>query len=350
MKREKIVLGIESSCDETAAAVVSWKGDVLSNQIYSQIKQHQKFGGVVPEIAARTHLEKIEPIITSALKVANVQLCDLFAIAGTAGPGLIGGVNVGMGVAKGLAFALGVPFVAVNHLAAHALSARLTNNIEFPFLLLLISGGHTQLLIVKSAIKYELLGESLDDAVGEAFDKTAKILNVGYPGGVQIERLAKLGDDKRYKLPTPLFGKRGCDFSFSGLKSSARRHIEQARCLTDNDNKTMVQDMAASFQRAVVVTLKNRVENAMDIFKCKIHKGSQTSHNFVIAGGVAANGLIRESLSDLALDKGFDFFVAPKHLCTDNGAMVGWAGIENLKSRVVDDLTVEARPRWSLDG
>ena len=341
LTKPKIILGIESSCDETAAAVVSSHKEILSDIIYSQIKEHEDFGGVVPEIAARCHLQATPWVVKQALEQAGITLDDLDAVCATAGPGLIGGVNIGIQTAKAIAYSKNIPFLGINHLEGHALTARLTNNAQFPFLLLLVSGGHTQLLIVRGVGDYMEIGTTLDDAAGEAFDKTAKILGVGYPGGPALEQRAKLGDPKAYDLPHPMKGKNNCNFSFSGLKTRVRHIYDQNSPMSETD----ISNMCASFQYAVAKSLENRVTKAMAIFK---EHFSLEKPDFIIAGGVASNGHIKHTLNTTAQRNGFTFCVAPPRLCTDNAVMIAWAGIENLNIGNIDTLDMPARPRWPL--
>ena len=335
------VLGIETSCDETAAAVVSDDGVVRSSLIYSQLTDHQAYGGVVPEIAARAHVEHLDGLVRDALAQADLALSDMDAIAATAGPGLIGGVLVGLVTGKALALAAGKPLIAVNHLEGHALSARLSDGIEFPFLVLLVTGGHCQLVEALSLGQYRLLGTTIDDAVGEAFDKAARLMGFGYPGGPEIEEAALQGDPNRFPLPRPMSGRAGCDFSFSGLKTAVRRTVEQAGPM----DVQAVKDLAAAFQSAVADVLADRTSNAMEIFTDR-HAGP---HRLVIAGGVAANRALATRLGGLAQSQGFSLTVPPMELCTDNAAMIAWAGVERLQAGLTDDLDFLARARWLLD-
>lgn len=338
----QIVLGIETSCDETAAAVVTADKRILSNVILSQLDDHKPYGGVVPEIAARAHIDHLDGIIREALAQADVGLGDLAAIAATAGPGLIGGVLVGLMTAKALAAARGLPFVGVNHLEGHALSVRLTHDVAFPYLLLLVSGGHCQLLEVRGPGQYRRLGTTIDDAAGEAFDKTAKLLGLGYPGGPAVEQAARAGDAARFDLPQPLKGRPGCDFSFSGLKTAVRREVERLGGeLTAQD----AADLAASFQHALTEALLDRTAHAMAAFQLQ----HPTARALVVAGGVAANGHIRARLEALCHAHAFRLVVPPPGLCTDNAAMIAWAGIERLRLGLVDGLDLPARARWPLD-
>ena len=338
------VLGIETSCDETAAAVVRGMppgpGLVLSNIIASQFDAHRPYGGVVPEIAARAHAELIDGVVEEALGKAGVALSDVDAIAVTAGPGLVGGVAVGLTMAKALALAADKPLVALNHLEAHALTARLLGGVAYPYLLLLVSGGHCQLLVCRGVGRYRRLGTTIDDAVGEAFDKTAKMLGLGFPGGPAVERAAMSGDPSKFRLPRPMAGAEGYDFSFSGLKSAVRRHVEVTE-LSDQ----AVADLAASFQRAAVEALISRTEAALGGPEVR-EEGVGT---LVVAGGVAANAVLAEALRRLADRFGVRLVVPPPALCTDNAAMIAWAGLERFAMGLHDQLDVPARARWPLD-
>ena len=338
-----IVLGIETSCDETAAAVVSDDRKIHSNIVYSQFEEHHVFGGVVPEIAARAHLDILDGVIRKALAEANVSLPDIDGIAATGGPGLIGGIIVGTTTAKAIAAAAGKPYIAINHLEGHALTVRLSDNVDFPYLLLLVSGGHCQLLSVRGPGAYKQLGTTLDDAIGEAFDKSSKMMGLGFPGGPAIEKMAAAGNPQRFEFPRPMKGRPGCDFSFSGLKTSVR----QAILKTSSDTLADVdaQDIAASFQAAVTETVVDRCTNAIAAFD-EQHPGAKT---LVVAGGVAANGLLREKLSVLCTITGFRFIAPPPALCTDNAAMIAWAGIERLRVGVTDNMDFAPRPRWPLE-
>ncbi|MGA7710362.1 MAG: tRNA (adenosine(37)-N6)-threonylcarbamoyltransferase complex transferase subunit TsaD [Rhizomicrobium sp.] len=337
------ILGIETSCDETAAAVVrgsgSGPGEILSNVIFSQLDEHRPYGGVVPEIAARAHVEALDGIIEQALGDAKLALGDVDAIAATAGPGLIGGVMVGLVTAKALALAAGKKLIAVNHLEAHGLSARLSEGVEFPFFLLLVSGGHCQLLGVEGIGRFRLYGTTIDDAAGEAFDKTAKLLDLPYPGGPRIEVLARQGNPKRYDLPRPMRGRAGADFSFSGLKTAVRQISLQPN--------VHAADLAASFQAAVIDILGERTRAAMAMFHRDFPDVLEPA--FVMAGGVAANGAIRAAMSALASAQGFVMKVPPAPLCTDNAAMVAWAGLERAQLGMFDTLDVVAKARWPLE-
>jgi len=334
-----IVLGIETSCDETAAAIIRDDRTILSNVLVSQIPGHQPYGGVVPEKAARAHLDHLQPIIEQALQDAKVTLGDLDGIAVTAGPGLIGGVLVGVMTAKAIAAAKELPFIAVNHLEGHALTARLTDDLPFPFLLLLISGGHSQFLEVTGVGQYRLLGTTIDDAVGEAFDKVARLFGLSYPGGPALEKLALTGNGKRFDLPRPLKGRPGCDFSFSGLKTAVRIMAEKHTPLSPQDKA----DLATSFQEAVADCLEERAKNAFQMLQ-------EPVQHFVVAGGVAANAALRTRLSTLCEVHGLKFVAPPIALCTDNAAMIAWVGIEKLRLGHKDGLDFVPRPRWPLCG
>ncbi|MBO6784464.1 MAG: tRNA (adenosine(37)-N6)-threonylcarbamoyltransferase complex transferase subunit TsaD [Alphaproteobacteria bacterium] len=341
------ILGIETSCDETAAAVVSDERTggtpaILSNIVLSQLDDHRPFGGVVPEIAARAHLEHLDAIVARAIEEAGLGLDALDGIAATGGPGLIGGVLVGTMTAKAIAAARNLPYVAINHLEGHALTARLTDDVPFPYLLLLVSGGHCQLLAVRGLGSYELLGTTIDDAVGEAFDKTAKLLGLGFPGGPAVETAARTGDPARFALPRPLRGRPGCDFSFSGLKTAVR---QAAVDLGDDLSEQDVADLAASFQAAVCDVIADRSRRALDAF-LEITDGSAPV--LVAAGGVAANGALRETLTSLCEATGTRLVVPPPALCTDNAAMVAWAGLERLRAGERSGLDFRPRPRWPL--
>ena len=338
-----IVLGLETSCDETAVGLVTEEREILANVVLSQIDEHRPFGGIVPEIAARAHLDHIEELLRRTMDEAGVGFGDLDAVAATAGPGLIGGVMVGTTAAKAIALVLNVPFIAVNHLEAHALTARLTDGVDFPFLVLLATGGHCQLLIANDVGSYHLLGTTLDDAVGEAFDKAAKMLGLGFPGGPEIERIAPGGDAARFAFPRPMKGRPGCDFSFSGLKTAVRHAVAALpdAALRHGD----VADVAASFQAAVGDVLVDRCANAVSAFRER-HAGART---LVAAGGVVANQTVRRRLGELADRHGMLLVAPPPGLCTDNGIMVAWAGLERLRRGLTDELGFKARPRWPLD-
>jgi N6-L-threonylcarbamoyladenine synthase len=343
MSSSILVLGLETSCDETAAAVVrlaDGRAEVVSSVVASQVADHAPFGGVVPEVAARAHVELIEPVARQALAEAGAALADLDAIAATAGPGLVGAVMVGLSFAKGLALATGKPLIAVNHLEGHALSARLEADLPYPFLLLLVSGGHCQLLEVAGVGRCRRLGSTIDDAAGEAFDKIAKSLGLPYPGGPALERLADGGDAARYPLPRALLGRAGCDFSFSGLKTAAARLAEAA--VSDTDRR----DLAAAVQEAIARQLVERSERAMAVYAAQ-HEAQH--FRFVVAGGVAANRHVRARLERAAARHGFAFAAPPLRYCTDNAAMIALAGAERLAAGYRDGLDAAARPRWPLD-
>lgn len=329
-----IILGLESSCDETAAALVTADGRILAHRLATQEDAHRPYGGVVPEIAARAHVEALSPLVEAALADAKMTLADVDVIAATAGPGLIGGVMVGLVTGKALAHAADKPLIAVNHLEGHALSPRLANpTLQFPYLLLLVSGGHCQLLHVKGPGDYARLATTIDDAAGEAFDKTAKLLGLGYPGGPQVEKAAAGGDRRAVPLPRPLVGTAEPHFSFAGLKSAVMRAVQSGQYAT--------QDIAASFQQAVIDCLVDRTRRALG--------DSAGATALVVAGGVAANQAIRAALEELAAAHDLPFVAPPLWLCTDNAAMIAWAGAERYKAGLIDDLTVPARPRWPLD-
>ena len=339
-----MVLGIETSCDETAAAVVETAPSgviIRSNLIHGQVAAHMPYGGVVPEIAARAHNEHLLPVISGALEKAGVSVSEVDGVAAAAGPGLIGGLIVGTMAAKGLAWASGKPFLAVNHLEGHGLTVRMTADVEFPYLLLLVSGGHCQLLVCAGVGCYTRLGTTLDDAAGEAFDKSAKLLGLGYPGGPAIERYARDGNPCRFALPRPMIGRPGCDFSFSGLKTAVRQIVADRGNLTPRDKA----DLAASIELAVCETLADRTRNAIAWFRRRYPAGS----TLVAAGGVAANARLRAHLEALAEGADLRFVSPPPELCTDNGAMIAWAGLERLRLGLVDGLEAPLRPRWPLD-
>ena len=341
------MLGIETSCDETAAAVVlrkgPYRGEILSNVVRAQLDAHAAFGGVVPEIAARAHVEVLDKVIGQAMREADANWDDLDGVAATAGPGLLGGVLVGVMTAKAIASARGLPFVAVNHLEAHALTPGLTDGLAPPYLLLLVSGGHTQLLIVRDLGDYDRLGTTLDDALGEAFDKTAKLLGLPYPGGPEVEAHAAKGDAQRFDLPRPLMGREAPDFSFAGLKTALRRKAEQLARLTEQD----IADLCASFQKAAGDVVVDRTATAMALFADRVTP--EKARNLVVAGGVAANRVLRARLGELCDAHGFTLHAPPVALCTDNGAMVAWAGAERLARGLTDGFDFPARARWPLD-
>jgi N6-L-threonylcarbamoyladenine synthase len=331
------ILGIETSCDETAVAIVDENRQILANLLHSQIAQHQPYGGVVPENAARAHLDHLAPMIQQALREAQLDFEDLDGIAVTAGPGLIGGVLVGVMMAKAICAAKDLPFIAVNHLEAHALTVRLTHDVSFPYLLLLASGGHCQFLEVTGVQEYKLLGGTIDDAAGEAFDKVARLLGLDYPGGPAVEKLARSGDPFRYDLPRPLKGRKGCDLSFAGLKTAVRTLIDKGHVKTKQDKA----DLAASFQRAVGDCLVDKAQEAFGAL-------SQPVETFVIAGGVAANEYLRLRLAEICATHDVTMVAPPLALCTDNAAMVAWAGLEALRLGRISTLNFAPRPRWPL--
>jgi N6-L-threonylcarbamoyladenine synthase len=340
------VLGIETTCDETAVAVVGERlggesGEILSNEVMSQIARHAAYGGVVPEIAARAHIEVLNRLIIRALESAKIEIGAVDAIAAAAGPGLIGGILVGLTAGKALALAAGKPFVAVNHLEAHALTARLVESIDFPYIALLISGGHTQLVAVEGVNKYRRLGSTVDDAAGEAFDKVAKMLGLAYPGGPEIERLAAQGDQERFDFPRPMLGRAAADFSLSGLKTAVRQEVLRLGALTETD----VKDLAASFQAAVVDVVVDRVHAAVRLY----WQDGARPNGLVIGGGVGANGAIRQALTRFCAQTGLRFVIPDPALCADNGAMIAWAGLERFRLGLADDLAFAPRPRWPLD-
>jgi N6-L-threonylcarbamoyladenine synthase len=341
------VLGIESSCDETAAAVLGADGRVLADAVLSQEREHAPFGGVVPEIAARAHLAAMPDLVRQVMARAGLRFADLGGVAASGGPGLIGGLIVGSQIAKGIAVAVDVPYVAVNHLEAHALTARLPGLVEggapFPYLLLLVSGGHCQCIAVEGVGRYVRLGGTVDDAAGEAFDKVAKLLGLGWPGGPALERLAAQGDPQRYDFPRPMRGRAGCDFSFSGLKTAVAQTV--GRLGPGTLPAGAAADIAASFQRAVAEVLADRATRAMTMMRAR----EAIAGLLVVAGGVAANGAIRAALSRAAEAAGFRLVAPPVRLCTDNAVMVAWAGIERLRAGLEDGLDFAPRPRWPLE-
>ena len=349
--RAALCLGIESSCDETSAAIVDSNRNVLAHIIYSQIPEHQKYGGVVPELAARAHILAIDTVVRQTLDAAGKTIDDIDVIAATAGPGLIGGVLIGWMAATGMAQAAGKPLVAVNHLEGHALVPRLhaaaadgtliDGGVEFPYLLMLASGGHCQILLVRGVGQYELIGQTLDDSAGEAFDKVAKMLNLGYPGGPVVDTRARNGNAGRFGFPRPLCDKPGCDFSFSGIKTAARTFLDKNKePITDE----FINDFCASFQASVVDCITNRLENAMRDARVR----AAAPRFLVVAGGVAKNSAIRAAMQDLAQKYNMQFAAPPLNLCTDNGAMIAWAGIENYRVGRVVDGPIAPRPRWPL--
>jgi len=341
------VLGIESSCDETAVSIVRLKdkkdGEILSNIVFSQIDEHLPYGGVVPEIASRSHVESLGPLIDRALNEASLKLSNIDGIAATAGPGLVGGLIVGLTTAKGISLGANIPLVGVNHLEGHALTPLLTNKISFPYILLLISGGHTQLILVKDLGEYIQLGTTLDDAVGEAFDKAAKFLDLGYPGGPALEKISKEGSKNRFNFPRPLLKSQDCNFSFSGLKTSLIREVKEIEPLTQND----LADLASSYQQAIIDCLKAKSDRAISMAKDK-YKDLDINY-FVASGGVASNKAIGESLNELAVENNMEFVAPPIKFCTDNAAMIAWAGGLRLLSGQEDSLEISVKSRWPLN-
>ena len=340
----RLVLGIETSCDETAAAVVArgadGHGTVLSSVVRSQWEQHRPYGGVVPEIAARAHVECLDEIIAAALAEAGVGFRDLSAVAATAGPGLIGGLLVGLTAAKAIALVHGLPLIAINHLEAHALTTGLTENLQPPYVLLLVSGGHTQLLLIEDVGRYIRLGTTIDDALGEAFDKTAKLLGLPQPGGPSVEQAARTGNPTRFPLPRPMLGRPEPHFSFAGLKTAVRLAAEAAAPL----DSQAIADLCASFEQAVVDAVVDRTRTALRLARMR-----SAADVLVVAGGVAANQRLRAGLTDLAAREGVRLSIPPISLCTDNAAMVAWAGAEHLIRNETSALDVAARARWPLD-
>jgi N6-L-threonylcarbamoyladenine synthase len=344
MSKKPIILGIETSCDETAVSIITENDQgvpiILSNIVSSQVAVHKEFGGVVPELAARSHIEKIDLITKKAIEESGVTLEEIDAVAATAGPGLIVCLSVGLSFGKAMASSLEKPFIAVNHLEGHALSPKLNSVLNYPYLLLLISGGHTQFLNVQGLGKYKRLGTTIDDAIGEAFDKTAKMLGIEFPGGPQIEEYAKKGDPNKYELPKPIFHKGGCNLSFAGLKTAVLRIVKQIK--TDQEK----YDLAASFQKTVEEILYKKSKVAFKEFK-NIHKDK--ANTFVVAGGVAANKKIREVLTKLCDEENFKAIFPPINLCGDNAAMIAMVGLEKYKLKQFNELDHPAKPRWPLD-
>lgn len=349
--RPTLCLGIESSCDETSAAIVDSDRNILSHIIYSQIPEHQKYGGVVPELAARAHILAIDEVVRQTLENAGKTIDDIDVVAATAGPGLIGGVLVGWMAATGIAQSTNKPLVAVNHLEGHALVPRLcatladgtvaTNGVDFPYLLMLASGGHCQILLVRGVGKYELIGQTLDDSAGEAYDKVSKMLGLGYPGGPIVDSRAQTGDSHAFAFPRPLCDKPGCDFSFSGIKTAARTFLDKAdKPLSDE----YINNFCASFQSAVVDCIVNRLTHAMD----DVRVLNAMPKTLVVAGGVAKNSAIRASMERLAKKYNMTFAAPPMNLCTDNGAMIAWAGLENYRVGNIVTEPIAPRPRWPL--
>lgn len=346
-----IVLGIETSCDETAVAIIRDDKTIMANVLLSQLKEHRAFGGVVPEIAARSHMEYLQPILIAATQEANIAFDDLDGVAATCGPGLIGGVMVGMMAGKAIASSQNIPFIAVNHLEAHALTPRLTHDLKFPYLLLLVSGGHSQVLIVEDVGKYKKLGSTLDDAMGECFDKSGKLMGLPHPGGPHVEKAAMACKDtqkafEKFPLPQPMKGRAGCDFSFSGLKTAVRLHVEKlpAGKLEYED----VSQLCYSLQETMSEIAVDRLKNAIAQFK-SIHPVLPHTPALVVSGGVAANKKIRNALNSLAALHDMEFVAPPLNLCSDNGAMIAWTGVERLKRNMTNTLDIAARPRWPLE-
>ena len=339
---QKIIMGIETSCDDTAVAIINSNKEILSNVVINQNSNLSKYGGIVPEVAARDHLTNIEYAVKEALIASKLKINDINLISATGGPGLIGGVIVGTVFGKSLAMSLDVPYIAVNHLEGHALTARLTNNIKYPYLLLLVSGGHTQIIAVLKYGKYIRLSSTLDDAAGETFDKAAKILNIGFPGGPQIEKIAEGGDPYSFKLPRPMYKSKNPNFSFSGLKTSFSQTV-----LRNKLTSTLIQDLSASLQKTISDCLVDRTKIALINFQKIINSNSNIQ--LVVAGGVASNKYIRHELEKLASASNANFIAPPIHLCTDNGAMIAWAGYEKYNFEGETDLNFQPRPRWPLD-
>ena len=344
MKKKPIILGIESSCDETAASIIQENDrgipTILSNIVSSQVNVHKEFGGVVPELAARSHIEKIDLITKKAIDESSIKLEDIDAVAATAGPGLIVCLSVGLSFGKAMAYSLNIPFIAVNHLEGHALSPRLNSKLNYPYLLLLISGGHTQFLSVQGLGKYKRLGTTIDDAAGEAFDKTAKLIGIEFPGGPQIEVYAKKGNPNKYELPKPIINRGGCNLSFAGLKTAV---LKISKKIKSDQEK---YDLAASFQKTIEEILTKKSEVALNEYK-KIH--GNKGNTFVVAGGVAANTKIRETLTNLCEEENFKLIFPPINLCGDNAAMIAMVGLEKYKLKQFSELDHPAKPRWPLD-
>ena len=344
MKKKTIILGIESSCDETAVSIIKENQNdkplILSNVVSSQVDVHKEFGGVVPELAARSHIEKIDLIARKAITESKIKIEDIDAVAATAGPGLIVCLSVGLNFGKAIASSLNKPFIAVNHLEGHALSPKLNSNINYPYLLLLISGGHSQFLSVQGLGKYKQLGTTIDDAVGEAFDKTAKLIGIEFPGGPKIEEYAKLGNENKFKLPKPIINKGGCNLSFAGLKTAVLKISKKIK------TKKEKYDLAASFQKTVEEILFEKTKIAFKEFK---KNNSNKKNIFVIAGGVASNNKIRKKLTNLSLKEKFEPIFPPINLCSDNAAMIAMVGLEKFKKKQFDNLDYPAKPRWALD-
>ncbi len=344
MSKKPLILGIESSCDETSGSIISendkGKPIVLSNIISSQVDVHKEFGGVVPELAARSHIEKIDWIVQKAIDDSGIKINEIDAVASTAGPGLVVCLSVGLSFGKAFAASLNKPFIAVNHLEGHALSPKLNSELNYPYLLLLISGGHSQYLSVNGLSKYQRLGTTIDDALGEAFDKTAKLLDIEFPGGPQIEVLAKKGDPNKYNLPKPIFNKGGCNLSFAGLKTAVLKITKQIK--TDQEKF----DLAASFQKTILEILNKKTKIAFEQFEKQVNPKEK---KFVVAGGVAANKEIRNMLIKLCEEENYEPIFPPIELCGDNAAMIGMVGLEKFKLKQFSNLDYPAKPRWPLD-
>ena len=344
MSKKPIILGIESSCDETAAAIVTENDQnqpvALSNVVSSQTNVHKEFGGVVPELAARSHLEKIDLITKKAIEDSGIKISDIDAVASTAGPGLVVCLSVGLSFGKAFANSINKPFIAINHLEGHALSPKLNSNLDYPYLLLLISGGHSQYLVVEGLNKYKRIGTTIDDALGEAFDKTAKLIGIEFPGGPQIEKLAEKGNKERFDLPKPIFNRGGCNLSFAGLKTAILKISKEIK------NEQDKFDIAASFQNTIEQIMYKKTNIAFDEYE-KINNSK--NNIFVIAGGVAANKNLREMFKKICNERDFKSIFPPIDLCGDNAAMIGLVGLEKYKSGLLDELNFPAKPRWQLD-
>ena len=344
MSKKPIILGIETSCDETAASIVTENEQgipvILSNIVSSQVEVHKEFGGVVPELAARAHIEKIDIIVKKAINESGLKIEEIDAVASTAGPGLIVCLSVGLSFGKSFASAMNIPFISINHLEGHALSPKLNSNLNYPYLLLLISGGHSQYLSVNGIGNYKRLGTTIDDALGEAFDKTAKLLGVEFPGGPQIEILAEKGNPNKYKLPMPIFNKGGCNLSFAGLKTAV---LKVSKNIKSEQDKF---DIAASFQKTILDIMCKKTKNAFTEYEANTNPKNKF---FVVAGGVAANKKIRSTLIDLCNENNYENIFPPINLCGDNGAMIAFVGLEKFKMKQFDDLDFPAKPRWQLD-
>jgi N6-L-threonylcarbamoyladenine synthase len=350
MKQQAIILGIETSCDETSVAIINDNREILSHLVFSQIDEHALYGGVVPEIAARSHSVHLQPLIQKAIIDSKINRKDLSAIAATTGPGLIGGVMIGMMAAKGLALGLQIPFLGINHLEAHILTARLTHNVQFPFLCLLVSGGHTQIIIAEDLGKYNIIASTKDDAVGECFDKSAKMMGLPFPGGPHLEKIAVRCDDiarakQRFPFTIPMIRSSEIAFSFSGLKTAVRNYVTTLNH-DDTINEIDLIDLCASFQDIIAETIFYRLSQALDQFKILY---DLSNIPLVICGGVAANKTIRSKLSKLSETYNCELIAPPPNLCTDNGAMIAWAGMEYFKLQKESPLSLKALPRWPLD-